>query len=176
MSFQSSNCLSPPRAFCTGDCVGVDLPVPPKEVKIPIIAGQKHRRFLKTHLPVDALVFSENAKYIYVGRDARDVMWSMYNHHKTANEMWYDALNNTPGRVGPEIGKPPENAVKYFTHWLVNDGSPFWPYWENVRSWWELRGLTNVKLVHFSDLKRDLPGRIGDIAAYLDIHASSETM
>ena len=34
---------------------------------------QTHRRFLKTHLPVDALVFSPRAKYIYVARDARDV-------------------------------------------------------------------------------------------------------
>ncbi len=81
----------------------VDLRIPPREVKLPMIEAQEHRRFLKTHLPVDALVFSEKAKYIYIARDARDVMWSMYNHHVTANEMWYDALNNTPGRVGPEI-------------------------------------------------------------------------
>ena len=33
----------------------VDLRVPPKEVKLPAIEGQTHRRFLKTHLPVDAL-------------------------------------------------------------------------------------------------------------------------
>ena len=36
----------------------LDLRVPPKEVKLPIIEAQEHRRFLKTHLPVDALVFS----------------------------------------------------------------------------------------------------------------------
>jgi len=52
----------------------VDLRVPPKEVKLPEIEAQTHRRFLKTHLPVDALVFSEKAKYIYIARDARDVM------------------------------------------------------------------------------------------------------
>jgi aryl sulfotransferase len=154
----------------------VDLRVPPKEVKLPAIAGQTHRRFLKTHLPVDALVFSDKAKYIYVGRDGRDVMWSMYNHHATANDMWYDALNNTPGRVGPKIGTPPESAAAYFTHWLDNDGAPFWPYWENVRSWWELRDLANVKFIHFADLKRDLRGQIEDIAAFLDIEVASDTM
>ncbi len=31
----------------------------------------------KTHLPVDALVFSPEAKYLYIGRDGRDVIWSM---------------------------------------------------------------------------------------------------
>ena len=59
----------------------VDLRVPPKEVKLAEIEAQTHRRFLKTHLPVDALVFSPKAKYIYIARDARDVMWSMHNHH-----------------------------------------------------------------------------------------------
>ena len=42
----------------------VDLRLPPKEVKMPMIEAQEHRRFLKTHLPVDALVFSPKAKYI----------------------------------------------------------------------------------------------------------------
>jgi len=42
--------------------------------------------FLKTHLPVDALVFSPRAKYIYIARDGRDVVWSLYNHHVTAND------------------------------------------------------------------------------------------
>ncbi len=154
----------------------VDLRIPPKEVKLPEIEKQQHRRFLKTHLPVDALVFSDTAKYIYIGRDGRDVMWSLYNHHATANEMWYDALNNTPGRVGPEIGKPPATAAAYFEHWLDNEGAPFWPYWENIRSWWEIRNLPNVKLVHFADMKRDLPGQIKAIADFLDIKIAPETM
>ncbi len=154
----------------------VDLRVPPKEVKLPALAGQTHRRFMKTHLPVDALVFSEQAKYIYIGRDARDVMWSLHNHHANANDMWYDALNNTPGRVGPKIGKPPASAAEYFTHWLDNDGAPFWPYWENVRSWWALRDRANVKLVHFADLKRDLLGQTAAIAAFLDIEVEPDTM
>ena len=65
----------------------LDLRVPPKEVKLPAVEAQRHRRFLKTHLPVDALVFSPRAKYLYIGRDGRDVVWSMYNHHANANEL-----------------------------------------------------------------------------------------
>jgi aryl sulfotransferase len=59
----------------------LDLRVPPKAVKLPAVEVQAHRRFLKTHLPVDALVFSPNAKYVFVARDGRDVVWSMWNHH-----------------------------------------------------------------------------------------------
>lgn len=53
----------------------MDLRLPPKEMKLPLVAAQTHRRFIKTHLPVDALVFSDKAKYIYIGRDGRDVVW-----------------------------------------------------------------------------------------------------
>jgi len=154
----------------------VDLRVPPKEVKLPMIEAQTHRRFLKTHLPVDALVFSGKAKYIYIGRDGRDVVWSLYNHHLNANDAWYDALNNTPGRVGPPIGPPPATTLEYFENWLDNDGAPFWSFWENSRSWWDIRTLPNVHLVHFADLKADMEGQIRQIADFIDIPVDDASM
>ena len=147
----------------------LDLRVPPKEVKLPVVEAQTNRRFLKTHLPVDALVYSPKAKYIYIGRDGRDVVWSMYNHHANANALWYEALNDTPGRVGPPIEVPPSDVREYFQDWMEKDGHPFWPFWENVRTWWEVRDLPNALFLHFSDLKRDLPGEMRRIAAFLDI-------
>jgi len=147
----------------------LDLRIPPKEVKLPEVEKQEHRRFLKTHLPVDALVFSPKAKYIYIGRDGRDVVWSMYNHHANANEFWYQALNDTPGRVGPPIEKPTEDIVQYFHEWLDGDGYPFWPFWENIRTWWEIRNLPNVHLIHFGKIKEDMPGEIKKVADFLEI-------
>lgn len=147
----------------------LDLRVPPKAVKLPAVEAQAHRRFLKTHLPVDALVFSPKAKYLYIGRDARDVVWSFHNHHVNANALWYAALNDTPGRVGPAIGPPPADVREYWHAWLDGDGYPFWSYWENVRTWWAIRGLPNVMLVHYANLKRDLPGEMHRIADFLDI-------
>jgi len=147
----------------------MDLRVPPKEVKLPLVEAQTHRRFLKTHLPVDALRFSPQVKYVYIGRDGRDVVWSMYNHHVNANQTWYDALNNTPGRVGPPIEPPPNDILQYWRDWMELDGHPFWPFWENIRSWWEIRNLPNVLLIHFADLKQDMPGQIRRIAGFLDI-------
>lgn len=147
----------------------LDLRVPPKEVKLPIVEAMNHRRFLKTHLPIDALVFSPTAKYIYIGRDGRDVVWSMHNHHANANDLWYDVLNNTPGRAGPPIEPPTGDVRAYFRDWLDRDGHPFWPFWDNVRGWWEYRHLPNVLFVHFADLKRDLPGQMRRVAAFLEI-------
>jgi len=147
----------------------LDLRIPPKHVKLPEVEAQNHRRFVKTHLPVDALVYSPKAKYIYIGRDGRDVVWSMYNHHANANELWYQALNDTPGRIGPPIEKPVDNVRQYFLEWLNQDGHPWWPYWENIRSWWEIRHLPNVLFVHFTDLKKDMEGEMRRTAAFLDI-------
>ena len=147
----------------------LDLRVPPKEEKLAAVEQQQHRRFLKTHLPVDALVFSPKAKYIYIGRDGRDVVWSFYNHHVNANAKWYAALNDTPGRVGPPIEPPPDDVRTYFLEWLERDGFPWWPFWENVRTWWAIRDLPNVLFVHFSRLKADMPGEIRRMAAFLEI-------
>ena len=147
----------------------VDLRVPPKAVKLAALEAQTHRRVVKTHLPLDALAFSPKARYLYVARDGRDVLWSLYHHHRSANALWYELLNDTPGRVGPPIEPPDPDVRRYFHTWLENDGFPFWPFWENISSWWTARRLPNLELVHFNTLRADLSGEIERIAAFLGI-------
>lgn len=147
----------------------LDLRVPPPEIKLPLIEAQTHRRFMKTHLPVDALVYSPQAKYIYIGRDGRDVLWSMYHHHASANDAFYQALNETPGLVGEKLERVTTDVKTYFDTWIEKDGYPFWPFWENVSGWWAIRHLPNILFVHFENLKRDMPTEIRRIAAFLDI-------
>lgn len=148
----------------------VDMRVPPKEIKLAKLEAQQHRRFVKTHLPLDALVFSPRAQYIYIGRDGRDVVWSLFNHHINANQGWYDSVNNPPGRVGPPLEPPTtDDPVQYFRDWLDNDGQPFWSFWDNVRTWWTARDLPNVHMLHFRELKDDMEGEIRRIAEFLDI-------
>jgi aryl sulfotransferase len=153
----------------------VDLRVPAKDVKLAALEAQTHRRFMKTHLPVDALVFSPKAKYLYIGRDGRDVVWSLYNHHVNANQAWYDILNDTPGRVGPAIGRPPATVRQYYDEWMAKDGYPLGPFWANIRSWWAIRDLPNVLLMHFADMKRDLPTAIRRIADFIEIEVDEDT-
>lgn len=154
----------------------MDLRVPPKSVKLAEVEAQQHRRFLKTHLPIEALVFSEKAKYVYVGRDGRDIAWSLHNHHRKANDAWYGALNETPGLIGPKLPRFVEGTDphEYFTAWLESDGQPFWPFWENVRGWWSARNLPNVLMVHFANLKADLEGEMRRIANFLDVQHGEE--
>ncbi len=147
----------------------LDLRIPGKAEKLAAVEAQTHRRFIKTHLPVDALTFSPKAKYIYIARDGRDVVWSLHNHFFNANDLLYQLLNETPGLVGPAFPRPPGDIRHYFLEWLQFDGYPMWPFWENIRSWWEIRALPNVMLLHYAELKADLPGSIRRIAAFLDI-------
>jgi aryl sulfotransferase len=147
----------------------VDFRSPPKEVKFDAIEAQTHRRFLKTHLPVDALVYSPKAKYLYVARDGRDVLWSYYNHHSKHNDLFYQEINAVGG-PGIEPAKPPQHEIhEYFQVWLEKDGYPLWRFWHNIRTWWEIRHLPNLMLLHFAALKADMPGEIRRIAAFLDI-------
>lgn len=57
---------------------------------------------------------------------------------------------------------------------MNRDGYPFWPFWENVRTWWAARHLPNVLLLHFADLKRDMPGEMRRIAQFLEIDVAEE--
>ncbi len=147
----------------------IDFRLPPKDEKLAAVEAQTHRRFLKTHLPVDALNFSPKAKYIYIARDGRDVLWSYYNHHSKHRPEMYERMGAVcPPGVEP-FAPPAEDILQYYHTWLSRDGWPIWPFWENIASWWAVRNLPNVMLLHFSALKDDMPGQMRKIAAFLDI-------
>jgi aryl sulfotransferase len=150
-----------------------DMRIVPPEAR-QAFAAQTHRRVVKTHLPADALVMSPKAKYIYIARDGRDVVWSLYNHHANFKDVAYELFNETPGLVGEPLPRADPDIVQYFKTWLARDGYPFWSPWENVATWWALRHQPNVKLIHFNQLKADLPGQMRAIADFLDIEVSED--
>jgi len=145
-----------------------DMRIVPPEVRHAVIEFPG-RRILKTHLPVDALVLSPKAKYVYVGRDGRDIGFSLHNHHLNHSAMAFEMINNTPGRVGPPLPHADPDVRRYFNHWLETDGGDHWSFWENITSWWAIRDLPNVKLVHFANMKADLEGQMREIADFLEI-------
>ncbi|GLU35612.1 sulfotransferase domain-containing protein [Trinickia caryophylli] len=147
----------------------LDAVYPDRPTRLALVESQRHRRFLKTHLPVDALVFSAKAKYIYVARDGRDIALSLYDHQSAISQQPpLSTDGGTPGRLRV-VAPPPLSAVDHFNGWLDGNGHPFWPFWESVRSWWNVRSLPNVLIVHFADLICDMPREIRRIAEFLDI-------
>mmetsp|Transcript_515 Transcript_515/g.1389 ORF Transcript_515/g.1389 Transcript_515/m.1389 type:complete len:275 (+) Transcript_515:316-1140(+) len=139
---------------------------------------QEGRRWIKTHLPLNALPYRATTKYIYVGRDGRDACLSLHNHYKMASDVWYDALNSKPlcGPPMPRFDQATMGPSDFFDKWLTTgwethtweaDGYPFWSLFTNVEQWWNFRHLPNVLFVHFANLKKDLPGEMRRIAAFL---------
>jgi aryl sulfotransferase len=80
-------------------CPWFDFRMPPIEIQDPVLEAIADRRQLKTHLRLDAVVFSPKAKYIYVGRDARDCYMSLINHYRSFNEHCYSVVNLSPGNI-----------------------------------------------------------------------------
>lgn len=77
----------------------------------PLLAAQEHRRFIKSHLPLDATPYFEQVKYIVVGRDPRDVFMSMVPHHYNVSDETFRLLNTRDGEerlaVLDELGATP---------------------------------------------------------------------
>ena len=151
-----------------------DLRIVPPEATLAVLEAQQHRRFLKTHCPLENLVFSPEAKYIFVARDGRDAIWSLHNHMRNATPLFYQLINETPGRVGPALLKPPADPREYFLDILKDDqqASVAFPLWKTIRGWYFARDLPNVLLVHFNDLKADLSREIQRIAEFLDMEVT----
>ena len=78
----------------------------PLEDVIAKVEGLQSRRYIKTHCPIDGIKFFDEVKYIFVGRDGRDVFASMWNHWHNLKPEFLDALNNAPDRKGQEFIEP----------------------------------------------------------------------
>jgi len=154
----------------------VDLRVIPRDVLLPMLEAQTNRRFMKTHLPADAMVWDPKVKYVFVGRDGRDMIWSTYHHFAVATPFFWELLNESPGRVGPRMAPPKENPRELFLDLLEDDTQPSlpWPFWSHIRSWWAVRDQPNVLFVHFADMKKDLEGEMRRIAKFLEIDNLSD--
>src|ERR1700753_3864385 len=109
-----------------------------------VLEPQTHRRSIKTHLPLDAIVFSPKARYIVVGRDARDMVWSIYRHQELYDDRDLALFNGPPGRPGRFVSRPDRDIREYYLHFLETgdlSGFGFEPFWPHIAGWGGARGL-----------------------------------
>lgn len=160
-----------------------DGPWSPVEKMLEKLEGQQHRRFMKTHLPLDGLPFFPQVKYIVVGRDARDVAMSMWNHYAGMTDGAFEFHNGVAGRIGEPLPRPPQDIHAFWRDWIsqgwfgwTSEGYPFQPNLHHTQSWWEYRHLPNILFVHYNDLKANFPGELRRIAAFLTIPMAEEQL
>ena len=149
------------------------------------LSAQQHRRFIKTHTPLDGLVLDDRVTYIGVGRDPRDAAMSMV--------MDRDRIRALHGVVVPphKRSAPPREPVRPPSRDLDLDldRSPL----EVLREWmerpitpaegvmslatilhhfgsvWHRRHLPNVALFHYADYRVNPVGelvRLGQVLGY----------
>jgi aryl sulfotransferase len=158
----------------------------PIEAVVAQIEAQKHRRFFKSHLPLDGLPYYDDVKYIHVVRDGRDACMSFHNHGTSFTEQMIEALSKagledeTLRRPYPEV---PNDPGEYFHRWITKgevpghqDGSPLMSFFQFERTWWEARHRPNVLLVHYNDLKSDLSTETQRIADFLAISVAPDLL
>jgi aryl sulfotransferase len=154
------------------------LPFAPKAKMLAAVESLPDPRLLKTHLPFDALVFSDEVRYVYVARDARDVVWSAYNHHVSLTGRSIESFNNTGG-AGPAVAPYTGSVRDYYLHWLEHDALPGFtlnePFWPHVRGWWEQRHLPNVLLMHHAKITANLPAEMRRLAAFLRLEIDADS-
>jgi len=140
------------------------------------LEAQTHRRFIKTHTPLDGLPLDERVTYVCVGRDPRDAAMSMAHH--LSNMNWDVLLAMRAEAVGmedlDELGAPPEapsdDPLERFWQWtMAEDFRGLDRTLAHINTFWDRRDQANVALFHYSDYKADLPGQLARLAEVLGI-------
>jgi aryl sulfotransferase len=146
------------------------------------LEAQEHRRFIKSHTPLDGLPFDERVTYICVGRDPRDVGVSWDNHFENMNlGVFLEARAAAVGlddlaEVMPDGPPPhPEDPRERFWMWIENDSlvetgiAGLKNTLNHLSTFWDARDEPNVVLFHYADLQADLESEFRRLAEALGI-------
>jgi hypothetical protein len=132
-----------------------------------VLEAQGHRRIIKTHTPLDGVPFDPAVDYVVVGRDPRDVAVSWEHHMANLDlgrmlELRAQAVDPGDDWFPPLPAVPDDPADRF--RWFVtsdDEGSMnLAVVLQHLDVAWQRRHLSNVHLVHYSDLRRDLPGEL----------------
>jgi hypothetical protein len=152
--------------------------------------AQTHRRFIKSHTPLDGLPVDDRITYISVGRDPRDVALSWRAH---MNNLDFDAMlaalraaiepddavfsGDTPEPPGEAPQIPPEftDEGEAFRYWIDDPTPPqelamsLTGMVHHLLGFWQVRDRDDVVLLHYDDLQTDLEGEMRRLAGRLGI-------
>ncbi len=157
----------------------LDMQLRPRHVVWDHLAAQEHRRFIKTHTPLDGLPEHDEITYLCVGRDPRD-LWVSWQHHLANMDLDTFAAERVAAVGGDdldELGPPPDrpdDPLERFRMWAdPTQGDEHDATLAGVlaqfRAAWDRRHDHNVLLLHYSDLSADLPAEMRRVADALAI-------
>jgi aryl sulfotransferase len=150
--------------------------IAPPEVVRDLIEAQTHRRFVKSHLPLDGLPIYDEVRYIHVARDPRDACMSFFNHCNALTKPARDLIASTAPPELPEYNPEFGDLTTFWRNWFTRGAQPQWQdgypdisFVDFETTFWGERRRENLLLVHYNDLKADLDGEMRRIAAFLGV-------
>ncbi|XP_005596782.2 sulfotransferase 2B1 isoform X2 [Equus przewalskii] len=116
------------------------------------LPGQSSPRVMSSHLPIQLFpkdFFNSKAKVIYMARNPRDVVVSLYHYSKIAVQL------KDPGT--------PDQFLKNFVKGEVQFGSWF----DHIKGWIRMQGKENFLFITYEELQQDLRGSVERICQFL---------
>jgi len=157
----------------------LDWLITPKDEAYARLAAQRHRRFIKTHTPLDGIVLDTRATYIVVARHPLDAAVSLYHQGNNLDRERIRALTGQPASQEPSSPRP--SLHEWLLSWIASEASPdqqldslpgvMW----HLSDAWARRDQPNVVLVHYADLVADLEGEMRKLAGLLGISVPEDS-
>jgi sulfotransferase family protein len=123
-------------------------------------ASPEQKRVIKTHFDWESLPYSEEARYIIVIRDPKDVFVSSY----------FFFVKNGP--LEPII-----RSVDGLLRIFLSEDFPVGGSWAvNTAGYWAQRHRRNVMIVSFKSMKQDLRGTVRKVADFIEVRVSDDVI
>lgn len=144
-----------------------------------MLAGQPHRRFIKSHTPLDGVPEHPGVTYITVIRHPLDVALSDLDH--TRNTVPGRAIGLRDAATGVRVPlsghEPAPSDPTELLRWFIdNSNGPtgsgpngLADFCQQASTYWHRRHRPNVHLFHYQDLWDDLDGEMRHVAAALGV-------
>jgi aryl sulfotransferase len=160
----------------------LDHLVAPREEVYALLAAQQHRRFIKTHTPLDGLPLDPRVTYLVTARHPLDMAVSLYHHHANIDkERLRRRIGQPETPASPPPPPQPEPLHDWLLWWIASDTGPagdldslpflMWHFTDA----WARRGEPNILLVHYANLCADLEGQMRWLAGRLGITVPERT-
>ena len=143
------------------------------------LASQDHRRFIKTHTPLDGLPVEARVTYVVTGRHPLDMAVSLYHQGGNLDRKRLRKLTGQPDSGLAADDRPPLH--QWLVGWIEQDIEPkdsldslpgvLW----HLTDAWNRRSTQDVVLVHYDDLLDDLNAEMRRLTDLLGITESEDT-
>jgi aryl sulfotransferase len=142
------------------------------------LEAQDHRRFIKTHTPLDGLPLDPRATYLVTARHPLDMAVSLYHQGENLDRERISQLLGQPRQDRATAPRPPLD--EWLRSWIEADVDPrshldslpgvLW----HLTDAWSRRHQPNIVLIHYDWLSTDLETAMRHLARRLGIDVPNE--